>query len=74
MEVLASVGKFLFVIMAIGVYGLNIFAPKWYWDIFIPKLHQKEHEHPVFYYSTLLLLIITMIIGVMSAYEQFFNM
>ena len=38
---------YLIVVMSLLSIRLNLFNPKWYWEVFIPKLRKKQLEHPI---------------------------
>ena len=69
MKILALIGQLLFIMMHILVFFLNILQPKWYWENFIPKLHEKEDRHPVITCIILMLLVTIIMIGLMSAIQ-----
>lgn len=66
-DYLVHFGVVLFVSMGIGSFILNFFPAKWYWEKFIPKLHEKENTHPIITGIIILLLVIIMLIGVMCS-------
>lgn len=67
MKFLSQFGALLFIVLWVLGRLLNIFKPKWYWEKFIPILHEKEKKHPVVTGTVLLLLIIIMMYGVIDA-------
>ena len=44
---LKPIENYLIVIMSLLSIVLILFNPKWYWEVFIPKLRRKELEHPI---------------------------
>ena len=66
MEILSHIGALLFIILWVLSILLNVFQPKWYWKVFIPKLHKNEEKHPVITGITLLFIVIIMIYGIIS--------